>query len=102
MKIAYTSIAFLAMGLSEQAFAQQTEHRLGDHPAVIIKRMEAKQVYDYSMQFYPHPAWLYLASEAPHTMMDHPAVIVARRMKEERAAVEPVAARLERIDASIR
>ena len=102
MKIAYTSIALLALGLSDQVLAQQAENRLGDHPAVIVKRMEAKQVYDYTMQFYPHPAWLYLASEAPHPMMDHPAVIVARRLKEENAAVEPVAARLERIDASIR
>jgi hypothetical protein len=101
MKIAYTSIALLALGLSAQAFAQEAEHRRGDHPAVIVKRMEARQGYDYVAQFYPHPAWLYLQSEAPHPMMDHPAVIIARRLKEN-AAVETVAARLERIDASIR
>lgn len=35
--------------------------------------------YDYASKFYPHPAWLYLSSEAPHEMGQHPAVLVARR-----------------------
>lgn len=101
MNFAHTCIALLALGFSTQPFAQQTEHPLGDHPAVIVKRMQAKQGYDYQAQFYPHPAWLYLQAEAPHPMMDHPAVIVARR-QHERAREETKVSRLERIDASIR
>lgn len=40
--------------------AADDAHRLGDHPAVIVKRLEAQRTYDYSAAFYPHPAWLYL------------------------------------------
>lgn len=57
-------------------------HPLGEHPAVIVQRLYAKQGYDYASKFYPHPAWLWLYSEAPRPMMDHPAVIVAKRKKE--------------------
>lgn len=39
----------------------EPEHTLGDHPAVIVKRMEGQRGYDYAAKFYPHPAWLYLA-----------------------------------------
>jgi hypothetical protein len=100
MQFSDTFLALIALGLSTQPFAQQAEHPRGDHPAVVVKRMQAKQGYDYQAQFYPHPAWLYLQSEAPHPMMDHPAVIVARR-KQHDAQVETVESRLERIDASI-
>ena len=74
--------ALLAFALSAPAYAQQSDHRLGEHPAVIVKRMYEQQGYDYASKFYPHPAWLYLRAEAPRTMMDHPAVIVARRERE--------------------
>jgi hypothetical protein len=53
-----------------------------------------------NLKFYPHPAWLYLQSEAPRPMMDHPAVIAARRQHEEarqRAAMTAAA----QVDASI-
>lgn len=83
MKTSYTLITILAFGLSTQPFAQQAGHSRGNHPAVIVKRMEAQQRYDYESKFYPHPAWMYLSSEAPRPMMDHPAVIVARRQKQE-------------------
>ena len=53
--------------------------KLGEHPAVIVQRLYAKQGYNYESKFYPHPAWLYLAAEPPHTMVDHPAVIIAKR-----------------------
>ncbi|HUL66810.1 MAG TPA: hypothetical protein VLW55_19580 [Burkholderiaceae bacterium] len=72
---------------------------LGDHPAVIVKRMQMTQGYDYLAQFHPHPAWLYLESDAPHPMMDHPAVIVARQRREQGQA-ETVVSHLERIEAS--
>ena len=59
---------------------------LGEHPAIVARRVFAAQGYDYASKFYPHPAWLYLAAEAPRPMMDHPAVIVARRAEQERLA----------------
>src|SRR5262245_8325264 len=83
MKLSYTLIAVFAFGLSTQPFAQQVEHLMGDHPAVIVKRQESQQRYDYESKFYPHPAWMYLSAEAPHPMMDHPAVIIAKRKKDE-------------------
>ena len=80
MKASYTLIAIFAFGLSTQPFAQQkVEHLLGHHPAVLVKRMEAQQPYDYQAKFYPHPAWMYLSSEAPRPMIDHPAVLIAKR-----------------------
>jgi hypothetical protein len=101
MKASYTLIALLAFGLSTQPFAQQVEHLLGDHPAVIVKRMEAQQRYDYASKFYPHPAWMYLSAEAPRPMVDHPAVIVARRKKEE-ARQDAAIAESTAISASLR
>jgi hypothetical protein len=56
-------------------------HPLGEHPAVIVQRLYAKRGYDYASKFYPHPAWLWLYSEAPRPMMDHPAVIIAKGQK---------------------
>jgi hypothetical protein len=54
--------AFLTLIVATPAFAQETPHRMNEHPAVIIKREAAKQPYDYASKFYPHPAWLYLQS----------------------------------------
>lgn len=75
-----TLLAALCLSLSPVgvAYAQ----KLGDHPAVIVQRLHAKQGYDYASKFYPHPAWLWLYAEAPRPMMDHPAVIVAKRQRE--------------------
>lgn len=39
--------------------------RLGEHPAVIVKRLESRAGYDYASKFYPHPAWLYLLPAPP-------------------------------------
>jgi hypothetical protein len=77
----FTPVLF-AVVFSAAASAQQSEHRLGDHPAVIVKRLAEKQSYDYAANFYPHPAWLYLSSEAPRPMMDHPAVTIAKRERQ--------------------
>jgi hypothetical protein len=73
--------------------------KLGDHPALIARRVIAAQGYDYEAKFYPHPAWLYLAAQAPRPMMDHPAVIVAKRerervLREQREALARAAAML--------
>lgn len=72
-----TSIAVLAATLAMTATAvaqQQPEHRLVDHPAVIVKRNAAQRPVDYASTFYPHPAWLWLASEAPAEAMGSPIV----------------------------
>ena len=47
--------------------------KLGEHPAVIVKRLHAAQTYDYASKFYPHPAWLYLLPEAPRQEREDPA-----------------------------
>ena len=60
--------------------------KLGDHPAVVIKRLQDTKGYDYAAKFYPHPAWLYLLAEAPRRNGDHPAVVVFKR--QEQAATE--------------
>jgi hypothetical protein len=70
---------------------------LGEHPALVARRVAAAQGYDYASKFYPHPAWLYLLSEAPRPMSDHPAVIVARREQARLALThEPAAALAQR------
>ena len=80
-----TLIAAVLTTVALSALADGTaapQHRNADHPAVAVQRLWAAQGYDYAAQFYPHPAWLYLAAEAPRPMSDHPAVIVARRERE--------------------
>ncbi|HEY9066507.1 MAG TPA: hypothetical protein VIO33_16120 [Burkholderiaceae bacterium] len=46
--------------------APHAEHSLGEHPAVIGKRLQAQPGFDYAATFYPHPAWLFLRTEAEH------------------------------------
>src|SRR5512134_1746434 len=84
-----TLLAALCLSLSPVGAAYA--EKLGDHPAVIVQRLHAKQGYDYASKFYPHPAWLYLYAEAPRPMMDHPAVIVFKRHRQEAqdAAAKP-------------
>jgi len=38
-------------------------HKLGDHPAVVVQRLQRSAGYDYASKFYPHPAWLYLSAQ---------------------------------------
>jgi N-acyl-D-aspartate/D-glutamate deacylase len=100
MKARNLSLFVLASALCAQSFAQEVQHRLGDHPAVIVKRLEASKGYDYQAQFYPHPAWMYLQAEAPHTLNEHPAVVIARRAREDAARAAALAAQKD-LDASI-
>ncbi|HTT10702.1 MAG TPA: hypothetical protein VMG60_07425 [Burkholderiaceae bacterium] len=72
-----TSI-FVFLALPPLAFAQTADHRLGEHPAVIVKRLSEHQDYDYASKFYPHPAWLYLGAEAPRSETDHSVVTLAQ------------------------
>jgi hypothetical protein len=81
-----TAATLLAVALAAPAWAQQTDRRPGDHPAVIVQRLHAQQGYDYASKFYPHPAWLYLQADAPHPMTDHPAVIAFKRHQQEALA----------------
>lgn len=81
----------LAASLSVPALADDSQpsaatgataaHRLGDHPAVVVARLEKEKGYDYASKFYPHPARLEVV-ETPHPLGDHPAVIVARMQKD--------------------
>jgi len=73
-----SAAVLLSVAISAPVHAEPTEHPLGDHPAVIVKRRWQQEGYDYASKFYPHPAWLYLDAEAPRPMMEHPAVIVFR------------------------
>ena len=81
----------LAFAISTPTLAQQSEHRLGDHPAVVVQRLYAQQGYDYASKFYPHPAWLYLLPEEPHRMVEHPAVLVFQREQQRLQALAEVA-----------
>lgn len=65
-----------------------TAQKLGDHPAIVVQRLQASAGYDYESKFYPHPAWLYLRAESPRPMSDHPAVIVYKRQLQERPVEE--------------
>jgi hypothetical protein len=40
-------------------------HHLGDHPAVVVQRLQRQAGYDYASKFYPHPAHLYLLPASP-------------------------------------
>lgn len=50
----------------DPAAAAREPHALGDHPAVVVQRLQRSAGYDYAAKFYPHPAWLYLSSQPPH------------------------------------
>ena len=82
--IAFSTPAFAQQ--SAQQSAQESAHRLGDHPAVIVKRQWAKKGYDYESKFYPHPAWLYWYNEAPGPVTDDPANFAANRQRQDAAA----------------
>lgn len=60
------AIGMAVVVLAASAAAQTPPaRRLGDHPAVVVKRLEAHRGYDYASKFYPHPAWLYLRAAPP-------------------------------------
>jgi hypothetical protein len=99
MKVNQWIAGFSALCFVAAALAQETEHKLGQHPAVLAKQKAEHAPYDYQAQFYPHPAWLYLRSEPARPMMDHPAVIVFKREREQRTQLS---ARTPRdVDASV-
>jgi len=74
-------LAFAALIIFAAGTQAQTAHHNGDHPAIVVQRLQAKAGYDYQSKFYPHPAWLYLSAEAPQPMMD-PAIVAGREQKQ--------------------
>jgi hypothetical protein len=81
MNAIHISAALATIVLVTPTFAQQpaSTERLGEHPAVIVKRNFEKQGYDYASKFYPHPAWLYLQSRPSP---DDATAVAARRDRE--------------------
>jgi hypothetical protein len=65
--------------------------KLGEHPAIIARRVIAAQGYDYASKFYPHPAWLYLSMQAPDPGA-RPAGAVVRHAQPKRQPALDVAA----------
>jgi hypothetical protein len=89
------TLPFLAVplfALCGSAFAADTEHRLGEHPAVIVKRMYEKQGYDYAAKYYRHPAGYDFYLTAPADANDAN-VNVARSQATPAAQPERVATR---------
>lgn len=70
--------ALASPAVAEDVKANEPEHPLGQHPAVIIKERSKNQPYDYAAKFYPHPAWLYLLPKAPESAMEPPADVAGR------------------------
>jgi len=76
-----TSAQSLAPHVDEQATAADTGqaaagHKLGDHPAVVVQRLQKMAGYDYASKFYPHPAWLRLYAQQPRDELE-PASVAA-------------------------
>jgi hypothetical protein len=90
MKRTLPMLAVPLFALSVSAFAADTAPRLGEHPAVIVKRMYEKHGYDYASKFYRHPAGYDLYSVAPSEGKDAP-VNVARTQPTPPAQPERVA-----------
>jgi len=70
MKRTVSLLAVPLLACCASASAGDTKHRLGEHPAVIAKRMYEKQGYDYASKFYRHPAGYDLYSTAPRDVND--------------------------------
>jgi hypothetical protein len=76
------AIAAALVGISSGASAQDatpTEHVLGQHPAVLVKR-QTPQI-DPNRFIPAHPAGLYVIA-TPSPTYDHPAVAVARMARQ--------------------
>jgi len=54
-------------------------HKLGDHPAVVVQRLNKTAGYDYASKFYPHPAWMYLQATQPKDVAPTAEVALASR-----------------------
>jgi|SRR5262252_4352560 hypothetical protein len=98
-----TAVSIIAVGLafvfaqSARADDEQT-HKLGDHPAVVVKRLEKTAGYDYASKFYPHPAWLHLYAQQPSDDVQFAANGKDASNVEAPSMLSAAGVRLERID----
>ena len=83
-------LAFAALITLAAGTQAQTAHHNGDHPAIVVQRLQAQAGYDYQSKFYPHPAWLYLSAEAPQPTMDDPAMVARREQEQRRATLAAI------------
>jgi hypothetical protein len=61
----WAALSALTATLAAYAVENPAVHRLGDHPAVVVQRLQRTAGYDYASKFYPHPAHLYLLPASP-------------------------------------
>ena len=64
-----TVVAAVLLAPSARA-DDESSHRLGDHPAIVVQRLHKAAGYDYASKFYPHPAGLRLYAEPPRDATD--------------------------------
>ena len=65
MKTPLIVVAASFVALSPAIADDAGRHPLGDHPAVVVQRLQRNAGYDYASKFYPHPAWLWLLAAPP-------------------------------------
>jgi hypothetical protein len=63
--LAACALASSFASLSVAAPPEPGAHKLGDHPAVVVQRLQRQAGYDYASKFYPHPAGLRLYTAQP-------------------------------------
>ena len=79
---ASVSTVVLALSLAPAARADdESTHRLGDHPAVVVQRLYKSAGYDYASKFYPHPAGMRLYAEPPRDASDGTATAASGEAK---------------------
>jgi hypothetical protein len=61
----WVALAALATTSPTHAEDKPATPRLGDHPAVVVQRLQRAAGYDYASKFYPHPAQLHLLPASP-------------------------------------
>ena len=63
--LAACALASALAGVALAAPPESAPHKLGDHPAVVVQRLQRQAGYDYASKFYPHPAGLRLHAAQP-------------------------------------
>ena len=94
----YASMLLMAIA-APTAFAQAhalgtpAASRLGDHPAVVVQRLQRTVGYDYTSKFYPHPAGLYLLRASPDELERAARTAVIDTTPDDEFARGPIAGR---------
>ena len=63
--LAACALASTFAGPTVAAPPEPVARKLGDHPAVVVQRLQRQAGYDYASKFYPHPAGLRLYAAQP-------------------------------------